>query len=394
MMKKLVGGLLICPLLSSSIALAAETITPAIATSVPTATVTAAATPTTTTPNSILPKIKMDWRFDLIKEQNQASTRGVGLKETEKANDEGKDIRFTIPYIRFDLSGKFNDYTSYRLKFRLNKSTGLSIPNVDDTGEALDYAYVDQKITKDLSVRIGKQVLYHGGWESFPSSRDSYSYSLASFSAYRTGVGAFYKLFDKQKFNLQVTNNGHGEYNQQRLLYGGGYEGYFFDGLVAPIISYHVDPRTAQKSGGSTPGKDRTVLDSDWIATKTEYFAIGNRSNFMNFTLDIDYLLNRFGSQDKSKNDSDDSSYVSTLAYQYESFRPQVKFAYSRDEENGVKYANRYDWHTVLEFSPDPKADLRYHVGWSGQKFKYLVGSNKGITQLNQSYILGMAGSF
>ncbi|MBF0297220.1 MAG: hypothetical protein HQK51_00760 [Oligoflexia bacterium] len=357
-----------------------------------------AADATSSSPSTIpLPKLKLDWRMDLLKENVEHNTQYSKYPEltaAQQRNEEGRDLRFALPIIRLDLKGKLNNDIAYRARYRLNRSTDLYPANVDETGPALDYAYVEYKGIPELTLRFGKDCFFHGGWESSISSKDGYTYSKNSFSSYRTGVGAFYTLDKIHQFGFQVMNNGFAEYNQKKLLYGGSYQVALFNKILNPLISYHVDPRDKQIEGATTPGKASTEPSTtikEVKATDNTYFAIGNRLQFMNFTWDVDYTANKTEAILANETDSTDKSYISTLFYKYNSFRPQIKYAQSKVKTtNNVDHYTRHDFHAILEYYFNPNEDFRFHVGATGQKVKYV--SNVEIN--DRTYILGMAGSF
>ncbi|MBF0359542.1 MAG: hypothetical protein HQK49_00930 [Oligoflexia bacterium] len=374
--------LCLCPLLAIS------------ATAISAAETTSTTVSTTTTTYPTIPKLQLDWRMDLVKENVDHNTqyRYTELTAAQRGNSEGNDIRFALPVIRLDLKGKLNKDISYRARYRLNRSTDLYPANVDETGPALDYAYVEYKGIPDLTLRFGKDCFYHGGWESSISSKDGYSYSLNSFSLYRTGVGAFYTLQKIHQFGLQVMNNQFNEYNQEKLLYGASYQLALLGGIINPLISYHVDPRDKQVIGGTTPAQATTspTVASTVKATNNTYFAIGNRVKFMNFIWDVDYLANKTEAIVDGERDSTDKSYVSTLFYKYKSFRPQIKYAQSKAKSKDIDTYTRHDYHAVVEYYFNPAEDFRVHVGFIGQNKDKVNGSK----YRDRTYMIGMAGSF
>jgi hypothetical protein len=355
-----------------------------------------------------LPKIKMDWRLDFAKFNNENSGYPGfnALTSAQKNNNEGKSFRIYLNYIRMDLSGKYTDDISYKLKFRLNKSAELNTPDIDGSSKFLDYAYFDKKFLPELTVRLGKQALYHGGWEGYPSSRDMYSFSACSFSDYRTGVGFISKFNDENELIVQVANNKFGEYNQTGLLYGGQYTGKFFNKLFQPILAYHVDNGTDQKTSGTAPASSSTTtLAADMKARKETYFAVGTRSELYNFDASLDYLkntaaayVNNNTSTSKSYRDTSTTSWTTTLKYKYEKFLPQFKYSYSKVGNSNALQSythleDRNTYHAVLEYYPEEKKDIRVHVGYISETFKPDSASGLSTTK-NKTYLVGFAGGF
>jgi len=204
------------------------------------------------------------------------------------------------------------------------------------------------------------------------------------------GVGAFYRPREGQEIIFQVLNNTHGEYNQQTLLYGGQWQGSFQQGLLQPMLSFHVDPRTKQKIGGREPRKDNIALTEDWKKTEDLYFAASNLTAVGSYKFEVDYLRNKLQKYNSTTKDSIDKSYVAMIRYGLEKVRPQVKYAYS---EMGSTVDYRHNYHAALEYYPDPKADFRYHAGYSTTHIRPAAGNTR-VTTKDRTWLVGLAGAF
>jgi len=317
------------------------------------------------------PKIEVNWRLDAVKNDTDDKTKTYGT---------GEGFKFQIPYIRFGVKGVFDESLSYRARFRLNKTLAKGT-NGDETGQGLDYAYVDKKINGDLKLRIGKQALYHGGWEAAISSKEEYSFSANSFSYYAVGVAAFYQIA-AQNLIFQVLNNGNDSKNQSTPLYGVSWSSVFFNGVINPIATYHIDP-FENSAAGEVKGENT-------------YLAFGNRLKVKDFTFDFDYQINKADKTTVTGKALKNKGYVARMAYQWGLWRPQIK--YSRIATKGkiqgstAGLGDDIDYHIALEYYPHGKANFRYHLAYIASKFEF--EGNTGTDTRDTAIKLGMAGNF
>ncbi len=299
------------------------------------------------------PSIKLNWRMDLLKED----FKGEGAA--------GEELKFVMPYIRLDIKGKFKDDLTYRAKFRLNKTLDKDSPNVDDSGKGLDYAYIEKKVNASFKVRVGKQVLYHGGWDAVPSSKDEYVFSETGFSYYAMGVGAFYNFYG-QELILQALNT-KGQDDQKMMLYGGALNASLMAGLLKPIISFHILPDEGE-------GKNTT------------FFSVGNRISIFNFFIDTDY------NHTQVLEDETADEFIGRLTYKIGNFRPQIKYAhktgtgFSRPDGYSASYGDIDNKHVALEYYPYGDDNFRIHGAY--------IEEDDSTDVTDKKYILGMAGNF
>jgi hypothetical protein len=333
-----------------------------------------------------MPQIQVEWRLDTVKEHTD---------EVSDVDGNKKEFKFTIPYLRFGIKGKYDDTISYRVRFRLNKTLAQATGRKDETGEGVDYAYIDKIISPNLKLQIGKQVLYHGGWEAVVSSKEEYSYSYNSFSMYSVGVGAFIKAAG-QNVILQVLNSGGSgpndvtttnkltsatEENQTLPMMGGQWSTSLFEGMINPIFSYHFETIENRPSAAGTTLKQKA---------DQSYLAVGNRFQISDITFDTDYLVNKNESTIIGNKESTDSGYSLRLAYQTGLWRPQIKYTTTENETNGVKVSDISSYHAALEFYPVNDANLRYHLAYVVNEIDFVSGTDTK----NSQYVLGMAGTF
>ena len=164
-------------------------------------------------------------------------------------NNEGDSTRIKSKYLRVNFRGNLSEDTSYRVRFRLDKTLDSST-QIDGTGVGVNYAYIDHKLTPSMKLRFGKQY-FAGvcGREGDYSGADVYKYSLTCDNNpfYREGI-ALKPKFGDQNFVFSLVNSGT-EKNQKSLGMGATWYGNLMDGQVKPIVSYVSMPSEDQVGG-------------------------------------------------------------------------------------------------------------------------------------------------
>ncbi len=233
-----------------------------------------------------MPTIKTELRGDLVK--NSSNNNTSSGDSPNNGNKEYEPIRFTLPYARIDIKGKATDTLAYRAKFRLNSV--VTSQKKDSSVASLDYAYIEKTLMDGLKLKLGKQVMYLGGWEASYSSKESYSCSLICLDGttnvtYRTAAGFFYN-YKIHSINFHLANSSFEQTNSRTFFYGAQYTGYFKDGLIQPLVSYHADNGTAQKGGAVVAPK----FTNTWIS-------LGVRSMYQNLLVDASLGTVTFNTQ-------------------------------------------------------------------------------------------------
>jgi hypothetical protein len=96
------------------------------------------------------PKVKIELRSEVNKQTSDVES------DANDENNEDEDMLFKVPYVRLDVKVKVNDSLSYQVKFRLNKeykdreSGGATSVDTDSIPKAVDYAYIDHKISDSI----------------------------------------------------------------------------------------------------------------------------------------------------------------------------------------------------------------------------------------------------
>ena len=300
---------------------------------------------------------------------------GLYMRADAQANqsDNSADIngdedsnRFQFNYLRLNFKGQLNDKTSYRIRYRLDKSLDAG-NGIDSTGPGVNYAYIDRTVTDNLKVRLGKQY-FAGvcGREGDYSGQDVYKYSLTCDvnPFYRTGV-ALMPSFNGQSFVFSAVNTGDETSNQDEFGYAASWYGNLAEGMFEPIVAYVYFPRTEQKgAGGAITAK----------SSADSYLTVGTR-----FTKDIVQLEADYMRADiESRGTAEDESY-DTLALQARFFlmggklQPLVKFETSSYDDGALNNAgadgafDRNAYTLALEYYPDhgkEGVDWRMHVAY------------------------------
>ncbi len=332
-----------------------------------------------------MPTVKVELRGDLVKTSSDNDTNTSTQGWANKGNDEGSPTRFSLPYSRLDIKGKYNDSLSYRVKLRLNKV--VTATTKDSSTGFIDQAYVEHSVLEGLKLKFGKQLVNYGGWEGTYSTKDFYSTSLLNDTqVYSVGAGATYG-FQGHSLNVQLLNNSFEQTNSSTYLIGFQFIGSFVDGMVMPILSYHQDMGTEQThtaTNGVTAAPD--------FADK--YTALGVKFAWEAITAEVDYLNRVDEPQTSATTNKDDkyNSLVLNASYKYMNFKPQVKYAQSVAKPDNSKSYDRTDWSVAVEYFPFEKMDFNYHVAYNSRAYDYVAAATKD--EEKNELVIGFTGSF
>jgi len=287
--------------------------------------------------------------------------RGDLVRDDTKGADESTS--FQVPYMRFDIKGKITDDLSYRIKFRLNKTLDKDT-NEDGTGSGVDYAYIQKKFDNGLKVKLGKQYINIGGYESIFSSRDAYSQGSFTWDGadfYRTAVGAFYKI-GGHSFNIQAANNNEKE-TSDNLLFGAQALFSFVDGMINPLLSYHSD-------------------------TSQNDIAVGLQVKVSALTVEVDRLVTQHDDTDAGEKVDDDKASTVFVKYKQGKWSPQFRYTVGDNDT----YKDFDSYHVALEHYPYGNSSLRYHVAFS--KADNTLDNTTSTKEESKTLTVGFAMSF
>jgi hypothetical protein len=294
-----------------------------------------------------LPSIKLLLRGDLV------------VSDTKGEDD--KSTKMSLPYMRLDIKGKVKEDLSYRVKFRLNKELDKTY---DDSGKGVDYAYITHKLDDDLSIKLGKQFINIGGFESIFSSMDTYSqgsFAWNDASFYRTAVGAFYNI-DGHSINVQIANNDEKD-SSKDMMYGAQAILSFSDGMVKPLLSYHADTAHSDISAGL-------------------------QLNFAAITIELDHLIrehNKVGGVS-----ADDVSSTLFIKYKAGKWAPQIRYTLAEND----KFERFNSYHAAIEYSPYNDGSFRYHLSYATTDNQVATGGDITKNDDSATVITGFALAF
>lgn len=314
-------------------------------------------------------KIQLELRSEFVKESSNDES------SINEENKEDEDMRFSVYYARISIRGKLNDELSYHFKLRLNES--FTAKN-DGLPDAVDYAYIDHKVSDFFKIRMGKQYINQGGWEGTYSSKNLYgikksnSENLQEFSdgRYRTGLGFLFN-YGPHQFNLQLANNSFEEENAAAFIVGTQVIGSYMDGTLRPIFTYAKDTRTAQDPNGSAM--------KDLKASTIISMGVGLQYNRDSLKVELDYLTMEDEQKDRATNAADDDeklkSTVLRTSYKIGKWTPIIKYVMDKHDIAGEDYSKTTSYTLAAEFKP-----------WMNQSFHYFLSSSSAKVDYDKTY--------
>ncbi len=270
-----------------------------------------------------------------------------------------------------DYQGKALEDLSFRVRLSFVKAGTTQAP--EGAQQALEYAYLNHKMSDFFSLTIGKFNTEFGGFEGAANGADLYLTSeyytrtgpngaLAANVLgtkdllYMTGVKATFS-FEGQQVHLMGTNEASdgtsagptGTQNSQ--LYGIDWKGAFLEKALNFNLSYHTM---------AGPTKD----------DKHQFVAAGVMWNSSPVMASVEYLSTEFKSDAAGKTDSL-HSIVGKIAYTgMDQWTPRVEVI-STEEKLEIAGAgtNKYmGFGVVAEYKPYTDTNFRYHIAYSNVK--------------------------
>lgn len=288
--------------------------------------------------------------------------------------------RFNLQTLRVDYKGNFDEATSFRLRFRLNKGTSLATTNKrDSVNDAIDFAYVQRKLIPDLNLAVGKFATDIGGNEGLTSGADMYFTSAAygEQNAFRYGTGAklLYTFMD-QEIDLMVSNqqtdavNESSQFNQTREGSGLVYKGSFLDKSLSPILSWHRD---SIQPSGATGAASRL--------REANYYAAGLKYDFAPLFVELDYLYDTWKDQSVQDETDKTTSAVATVGARLDNWVGKLKYESSEVETFSAASTSAKDkyngYQVAAEYLSSSDKTLRYHVAYMSRDTKPATGDTR-----------------
>lgn len=352
--------------------------------------------------------ITLENRTDFLLETYDGITVPSKVKGALATDSIGKSANFgfNINRIRVKFAGQFSNDVKYGLRLRFDKGFGpvLSDPTSTTTttttttlsgtpatakstsksvttttagsakkiggisllDAALDQAYVQPKLTDDLSMKIGRFGVDGLGFEEAVfSSADVFQMSIIDKNYSTTGVGA--RLVNKLTGIGEVTAtvlNSDVAYTDDRagqkfLTYGAGFTGKL--GMIEPIANLYMYPKTSWTEGKIEAGAGARVTLDKFITV------LDFQSQIMNGTDKVTGAANMLSTKSGATIDhvtNIDKVLDASIFIQYKAdmFRPQAKFHYDMGYLGKDEVGKVMSGSAGCEIFPDKDAKYRYHV--------------------------------
>lgn len=195
---------------------------------------------------------------------------------------------FRLHRMRLDMLGQLAMDTEYRI--RLDLLNNADAPTLrDKTAKFIEFAYLSRYLTDEINLVAGKYITGMGGIESSNSTADIYLRSLAGDEIgkiyYPVGIQLDNNI-EKIRFRLNAANItedvtvGTSNLTNTSFLYGGTLTAKFFDGVLSPNISYHLE--SLKTTTEPSVKKDKS------------YLAVGAKLAFSPLEFELDYLNNTY----------------------------------------------------------------------------------------------------
>lgn len=277
------------------------------------------------------------------------------------------DNRFINKYSRLKLTGPTGvEGQSY--VFRYNFAKNSTAGTKDGASEALEYAYISQKLIGGLGLVFGKLFTNSGSNEWWYSGADIYTYSTYGYSSelwnegYDGGIELNWSGMN-QWLALQILNpyKANSEVNSRKswTLF---YRGNLMDGMVIPSFNY-----------GSF---------ADDNATTDKHLGVGVQLNPNMFTVELEYNSSKEEFQGTGNKDVEGTSLVGLVRYNHDHFRPFVKYISEEAEDKGTNgdKVEKTVLEAGLEWYPTKGANGRWHIVYSSEDFDCTSGNAGGTS--------------
>ena len=277
--------------------------------------------------------------------------------------------KYYFKTLRVNYEGQVNETLSFRLRAAYNKAA-TPVAGAGDNGvTALEFAYLNHKMSDELSLQFGRLNSDHGGIEAATASTDLYLTSQAYngsgvgtngavtkkwFSSnellYVTGAKLTYTFMADNSLSLssfKAPTSATAE--QNAMMTGLSYKGAFMEKSLKVMANYHM-------GNGTTNSAD-----------KYENMALGVGYSMDPVAVSVDYVVNAF-KDDASGNKDQISSIVGKLAYTgLEQWTPRLEVVSTENKvEIGTSKTDKFmGYGAVMEFRPYADYEkFRYHVAY------------------------------
>lgn len=334
----------------------------------------------------ISPEIRVDLRSQTVKEEG---------------TDSETSTNFRLARGRLNFRGKVNEQLSYRLRIRMSR---FSRDDGADSGvsQAVDYAYIDAKLSDAFKLRLGKMFVPSGAQENYYSGMDQYFYSrlyngdydVLALPGYSMGIAGVFEFGDH---SLQLTlinppeaeerfdgQKGEIDFAQMGLTA----QAHLSFGSVESLISVANIPKRIAET--DTLKDDKAALT---------HAALGFAVRPGDVDLEVEYGMVSTPEYDRINGDGtgketvvkqEADTVVALARYTMDdSIKPWVKLTSGNHKVDGKNSEKSTGYGVGVEYFPYEKINYRYHLAYTSQKVKPEGGKETTTSQ----FILGVAGN-
>lgn len=306
---------------------------------------------------------------------------------------------FNVKTGRLDYQGKLSDDISFRARIAFSKDATVATSTSNDANlqKAVEFAYMNNKLTDSLVLTIGRYASDIGAFEGITTSADQYMTSAGYSGAgaagaltgtatnvsatspylYLTGVKLAYKM-DEHEVSVMAANPVVIVAAQSRLMSGLVYKGAFLDKALNFVASYH------------TLGVPTATLAKD---DNLNFIGVGVTYLIADNLIGVDSLMNTYKRSNLPDTRTENSATINvTYAYKgFETLTPMLKYSQTTETPDSANTpANKTvvtGTSAALEFRPNKDQMVRYHVAYSNLSDKV---DGTSITPGQTEFLVGM----
>lgn len=349
-------------------------------------------------------------------EQSQLFKFDVLLRSAFNADNLGKESalgHLNLDDARILLHGDYNDRLSYKVRFRLNRS--FSPLGLDNAPQALDFASLEYKFgeKRDWSITLGKQSAMVGSYEF--ENNPIYEFMFTDYvdrilNLFVVGGKLAYNVNPHHSFHVQLYNTVNNTFDAH--LANNGFAAGDLKRAKAPIGGYFTWVGSFAESRFHTKWSYNLAQFAEGRATQAVSLANKYKTDKQMVYLDLQYshmggdhaliasrAINDFYAWTGENRQLAKNIVYKSAVLRYDQFltdkwelalKGAVETAGSKDDESiGDDFRTNYTYFAALQHKPFKKQDLRFYVGYIGNRVSYADRMAMDKTQFNRLAIGG-----
>lgn len=322
--------------------------------------------------------------------------------------------RFNLEEARVLFHGEYNDRLSYNIRFRLNRS--FSHSGLDNSSQALDFASLRYAFGKkrDWSITLGKQSAMVGSYEF--ENNPIYEFLFTDYvdrilNLFVVGAKLSYDLNDRHSFHLQMYNTVNNSFDTHLLTNGfaagdlirakapiGGYltwVGSFAEERFRTKWSYNLAQFAEGKSTQAVSLANKYVGNRQMVYLDLQYSHLG-----VDHALIASRAINDFYAMTGAERQLAKNVVYKSAVLRYDQFlvdkwelalKGAVETAGSRNDETfGNDFRTNYTYFAAIQHKPLAKQDLRFYLGYIGNRVSYHKSLNIEPVQFSRLAVGGL----